>query len=214
MSSNVKIVKDYKAITIESYDKTVNDYIAKVDSLHPFNESKKFLSLLRKKALILDLGCGPGRDAKVFANKGFRVIGVDLSEKMIKAAKKRVKNAQFKVMDTMKLDFKDKTFDGIWASAVLLHIPKRHIIKALREVNRVLKEKGVFYLSVKEGEGEGETLVPDERYGGVQKFWAFFQKSEIEEALKKAGFAIIKSLIDQKSNSYATNPWIHIICRK
>ena len=89
--------ENHKKATIESYDKTVADYIANTDKLHPTREAREFLSLLPKGALILDLGCGPGRDAKVFAGKGFRVVGVDLSKNMIRAARKRVKNALFRL---------------------------------------------------------------------------------------------------------------------
>ena len=205
-------MKDHKKITTESYNSTVGEYIKNTDNLHQAKEGKKFISLLKKNSLILDLGCGPGRDAKIFAGRGFKVIGVDLSESMIKAAKERVKNAEFRVMDMLKLDFKDNYFDGIWASASFVHIPKRGIPKALKEARRVLKEKGIFYLSVKEG--KGEVLEPDRRYGGVEKFWSFFKQEEIKEMLKKTGFDIIETYINKPDGLYATNPWINIFCQK
>lgn len=205
-------MKDYKKITIESYDKTVDEYIDKVDRLHPHKESKKFLSLLKKNSLILDLGCGPGRDAKIFADKGFKVIGVDLSNKMLEAAERRVKNTEFKLMDTMKLDFKDSLFDAIWASGIFVHIPKKEMPNAMKEPYRVLKKDGILYLSVKEG--KGEILEPDNRYGGVKKFWSFFEKGEIEDILEKIGFAILECNIKKQDDSYRTHPWIHIFCKK
>ena len=206
------MMKDHKKITTESYNSTVGEYIKNTDGMHQAKNSRKFISLLDKNSLILDLGCGPGRDARIFTDKGFKVIGVDLSENMIKAAKKRVKNAEFKVMDICRLDFKDNYFDGIWASASFVHIPKNEIPKALKEARRVLKEKGIFYLSVKEG--KGEVLEPDRRYGGVEKFWSFFKQEEIKEMLKKTGFDIIETYINKPDGLYATNPWINIFCQK
>ncbi len=199
-------------ITIESYDKTVDEYIKNVDSLHPINESKKFLSLLGKGARILDLGCGPGRDAKVFVKQGLRIIGIDLSKNMVSTAKKRVKNGDFHVMDIRKLRFNDKYFDGIWASAIFLHIPKKDILEALQESFRVLKKGGILYSSVKKG--YGEIFKPDKRYNNIKKFWSFFQKEEIERELKNAGFTIQESYTELQKISYATNPWMHILCRK
>ena len=61
---------------------------------------------------------------KIFADKNFEVIGVDLSKKMIEVARKKVKNAKFHVMNIRKLDFNHNSFDGIWASASFIHIPK------------------------------------------------------------------------------------------
>ncbi len=205
-------MEDFEKTTIDTYDQTVDEYIKNVDNLHPIKESKKFLSYLGKNKSILDLGCGPGRDAKIFADKGYQVIGIDLSKGMIEAATNRVKNAEFKVMDIRQLKFDDNHFDGVWASASFLHIPKKEIIKGFQEVHRVLKDKGIFYISVKQG--EGEILKPDERYNGAKKFWSFFQKKEIEDELKTAGFDIIEAYIEEQNSSYATNPWIQIFCRK
>jgi ubiquinone/menaquinone biosynthesis C-methylase UbiE len=205
-------MQEFEKTTIDSYDQTVDEYIKNVDDLHPIKESKKFLSYLGNNKSILDIGCGPGRDAKIFADQGFEVVGIDLSTKMIEAAINRVKNSKFKIMDIRKLDFEDNKFDGAWASASFLHIPKKDISKGLQEVYRVLKDKGIFYISVKQG--KGEILKPDERYNGIQKFWSFFQKEEIENELIKTGFEIVESYVEEQNSSYATNPWIQIFCRK
>lgn len=203
---------EFEKITINTYDKIVADYIKNTDELHPFEVSKKFLSYLGKNKLVLDLGCGPGRDAKIFALKGLKVIGIDLSTKMIKAAKNRVKNAEFRVMDIRSLEFEDNYFDGVWAQASFLHIPKKDILKGLSEVYRVIKPKGIFYISVKQG--QGEVLKPDKRYDNKKKFWSFFKKKEIENMLVKAGFDIIESYVNKEKHMYATNPWIRVFCRK
>ncbi|MBI2651918.1 class I SAM-dependent methyltransferase [Candidatus Woesearchaeota archaeon] len=204
-------MREYK-ITIESYDKTVQEYAKNVGKLHPYKESKIFLSLINKNSLILDLGCGSGRDSKIFADKGYKVIGIDLSRKMIETAKKLVKNVDFRIMDMMKLDFKKESLGAIWANAAFCHIRKKDISKVIKKCYKILKKNGVFYLSLKEG--QGELLIPDERYSGVGKFWSFFKKNEIERILKGCGFKIIKIYINKPKNSYATHPWISMFCRK
>jgi len=199
--------------TIDSYDKTVGDYIKNADGLHPVKEAKRFLSYLDKHALILDLGCGPGRDAIIFTQKGFRVVGIDLSKKMIERAKTRFKSAEFKVMDVRKLKFSDGHFDGVWASAIFLHVPKKDVPATLKEAHRVLKKNGVFYVSAKEG--SGEILKPDKRYpGDIKKFWSFFQEEELVNELKKAGFGVLDSYTEKQDNPYAKTRFINILCRK
>jgi ubiquinone/menaquinone biosynthesis C-methylase UbiE len=179
--------------------------------LHPKEEADKFLSMLEKGASILDIGCGPGRDAKIFSEKSFKVTGIDLSEKMIEAARKRSK-ADFIVMDLMKLDFPDSSFDAAWACAAYLHVPKRDIVKALRETWRVLKNGGILCTTVKLG--KGELLQEDGRYGNVKKFYSYFTKEEFEEALIKAGFEILDSFIDKPDKGYHTTEVIRTISRK
>src|SRR5438874_2426691 len=73
---------DLKKITINSYNRSSKEYSKKVKDFFPKTQAKKFITLLPKKATILDAGCGDGRDAKIFSKK-FKVIGVDLSSEMI-----------------------------------------------------------------------------------------------------------------------------------
>lgn len=115
-------------------------------------------------------------------------------------------------MNAKSLDFEDESFGAVWANAILLHVFKNDIQSVLNEIFRVLKKGGIFYVSVKEG--EGEILKQDARYGGVEKFWSFFQKDEIENELKNANFKILESYIEKKRNPYITNPWIHFFCEK
>jgi ubiquinone/menaquinone biosynthesis C-methylase UbiE len=201
----------FEDITIESYDKTYKEYIKKTNKLHPIDDSNKFISMLNINDLILDLGCGYGRDANIFCDKGFNVIGIDLSKNMIEEAKK-INKAKFFVMDLRKLNFEDNYFNAIWACASFLHIQKKDILKALKESHRVLKKGGILFVSVKEG--EGEILKTDFRYGKVKKFFAFYKENEIKNKLIKAGFEIIEINIKNFKNSYQPGNIINIFCKK
>ena len=74
---------------IQAYDSIVEQFIEKTKNLEEpeIQMRKEFLSLVPKKGRILDLGCGPGRDAKIFSDQGYQVIGADLSKKTIEKAK-------------------------------------------------------------------------------------------------------------------------------
>lgn len=201
----------FTEITIESYDKTAAEYAKNVANLFP-KGMEKFFEHLKPGSYILDLGCGSGKDAKIFIDRGYHVIGIDLSKELLKIAKKTVPDAEFKLMDIVNLDFQPNTFDGIWAISSVVHIPKDYVSKTLQSCYNILKDEGIMYVSVKKG--VGEEMIPDDRYGGLQKYWSFFQEEEIKGLLEPQGFKIIENLLDIKDDSYVTNPYIDIICRK
>lgn len=203
--------RDHKLLTLNAYDASVQEFAKNTEALHPEEKARDFLNLLPGNR-ILDLGCGPGRDAKVFVEQGFQVTGVDLSLQMIEMARSRVA-AQFHVMDMENLDFPPNSFHGVWASASLLHVPKKNILRVCKALYSFLVEGGIFYLSLKKGTGEG--LQADPRYGDVQKFWSFFEKEEIEEVLKQADFKLIESVISEKKSTYQGHLlWITVLCKK
>ncbi len=80
---------------------------------------------------IVDIGCGPGRDALLLAQMGFTIVGTDLSEAMLDEARKRTheqpeaERITFRRMDMRHLELADASCAGLWVSASFLHIPKR-----------------------------------------------------------------------------------------
>jgi SAM-dependent methyltransferase len=110
-------------------------------------------SSLRPDALILDLGCGAGRDLKYFAERGYRVVGVDYSRALVEIAR-RHSGQPVELMDFRSLDFPEDTFDAVWAIASLLHLARADIDQVLGQIRRVLKPGGLFVASMKKGHGE------------------------------------------------------------
>lgn len=121
-----------------------------------YEQKKRFegiLSYLDPQAdeLILDIGCGNGRDLIPILRNGSRVIGVDISPCMIEEARRELeghclRNFELKVGDAEKLPFPDGHFDKVIASEVIEHIPDWK--KSLSEMHRVLKPKGTLVVSV------------------------------------------------------------------
>jgi SAM-dependent methyltransferase len=176
--------------TKESYNKQADWHSSKFNSYDCDEYLLKFIKLLKGKK-ILDLGCGNGRDLEFFCNKNFDAIGVDYSKELIKKAKNRIKNIRILEMDFLKkLKFKNDTFDGIWACGSLLNVPKKSLDRILLELKRVLKNKGILFISVKEG--KGERMVKDD-YGECSRFFSFFKKQELVNKLRNIGFNLIHS---------------------
>jgi len=94
---------------------------------------------------LLDIGCGPGIHLKKYLERGAEGFGIDISRKMIELAKKYCSSANFKVGSIYQLEFEDSSFDIITASLVLDHV--QDFEKSLKEINRVLKQGGLFVFS-------------------------------------------------------------------
>ena len=205
---------DYTTPTIKSYDLTANEYAEKVKDLHPVEEGRYFVSQLKWNKRVLDLGCGSGRDAKVFSEAGCDVIGIDLSMELLNIASKNSPKSIFELGNMVNLQFGDFSFDGIWSCASLLHLPKTSLPICLSECNRVLKTGGIIYAGVKEG--IGEEIKPDLRYGEhVAKFYSYFQKDEMEKFFGDAGFNIERAYIyHYPFGSYVQHPEVRVFARK
>ncbi len=109
-----------------------------------------FLPHLQPGSSILDTGCGSGRDSLAFKQKGYSVQAFDASEAMVEATREHaqvpVRKLTFQEMDYI------EEFDGIWACASLLHVPKQELKAVFSLLARALKPKGFLYCSFKNRE--------------------------------------------------------------
>jgi len=112
-----------------------------------------FLQTIPEHAYILDFGCGSDRDSKAFLNLGYRVDACDGSAGICRIASE-VTGIQVKQMLFQELDEVD-VYDGIWACASILHLPKNELKTVLEKIAAALKDQGVLYTSFKYGTFEG-----------------------------------------------------------
>jgi len=194
--------------TYEVYSKYAKEYAETTFPNLLQYQLTQFTSYLEKGAKIIDVGCGSGKDVDYLTEEGFEVVGIDYSKEMIDEAKERVPNGNFVVQDMAKLEFDDKTFDGVWCCASILHIPKENVFDILKGFNRVLKPEGVMYLAVIEGEGERMVEFPQSK--NMPRFFAFYKQREIEELLEGAGFKILTAYTEEDDN----HTWINVFCKK
>ena len=200
--------KDVVEETIKVYEKHSGAYAEHYMRVKSRDMQELFIKKLKGKR-ILDVGCGPGSDAKYFSDRGFEVTGIDLTKNFIKMASKNAPKASFIVMDMRKLDFADKSFDGIWANVSFLHLPKSEGKGVLLEFARVLKQGGLLYLSVKTG--EGEKFVTERTKD--RRFFSFYNADEIKEAIKSCGFNV-SDVIFKKSEYSENRKFINIFAIK
>lgn len=95
---------------------------------------------------ILDLGCGPGRDLKTFAALGHRPVGLDGTPSFVDMAR-AASGCEVWHQDFLKLALPPERFDGIFANAVLFHVPGQELAQVLRALRNTLKPGGVLFSS-------------------------------------------------------------------
>lgn len=179
--------------TIDWYEQNAEDYAGKIENSLETALLNRFVSKLKKGAVVLDAGCAGGRDCRIFKDKDLAPIGLDISRQLVKLAAKKNPDIEFKQGSFLSLPFTDNSFDGIWAHASLLHLEKiTEVKKSLEEFCRVLKQGGVAHIFVKQQLGNKKTENISHTYSGeFKRFFRFFTKQEIETLLKEAGFRII-----------------------
>lgn len=174
---------------VEVYNKISKAYADEFTQPSEFID--EFLELLPKNGNILDVGCGVGIDSGYATSKGFEVIGIDLSKRMLETARSKYPEIDFRLEDIRQLKFKDKEFAGIIASCSLIHIPKIDVPKTLENFSRMLSDKGIIYIGLQSGKSEelfiDEPFKPDEKL-----FLNIISTDEIQRLLNDAGFDIIK----------------------
>lgn len=175
-----------KSSTISTYNKFHEVYDQETVEFwdnFPKDTIKEFVSRLNGKK-ILDLGSGPGRDAMLLKAEELEVICLDASSEMVK----RTKDLGFEsvLADMRKLDFPEKSFDGVWAFTSLLHISKDEASKVISKIYKLLKPNGVFLVGMIEGEFEGD--VEQESMPGAKRYFRFYSERELRELMEGKGF--------------------------
>lgn len=202
--------------TIRSYDRTAIRYAQLTSKIPLPSQRDLFMDYLATPgASLLDLGCGPGRDTLFYREQGYRVVGADLSFGMLEEAQRRVSGGAFVQADMRRLPFKDGCFQGLWASASFLHVPKETAGKALNEMHRVLAEKGVLFMAVKRGEDESWREPED---APNRFYFAYYQSEELAVKVEKLGFEILS--LSENFSKQQKHPdgtpvcWINLYARK
>lgn len=209
----MRLYMTHKETTKESYEIIAEKFRGNVAQLAPHKSIEKFLTLLPEGGKILDLGCGSGRDAKIFSEKGYKTIGIDFCPSLIAIAKETAPLAEFQIMDFEDLNFEENSFDGAWAGVSLIHLAKSSFPKVLKTIHRILKEHGQFYITLKKGTSEG--LEEDTRYEGChEKFCAYYQEEELQNYLKQAGFAITEFALVEPASAYQPKQVLRAFCEK
>lgn len=190
----------------ETYDKIAAGY-SSTHFDHFWVEEFAFFKKNISGNKVIDIGCGAGRDASVFVENNFDYTGIDASAGMLKVAAERVLLGKFIKSDFSSIGFSEGFFDGFWAAASLLHVPKKEIFNVFRELKRITKVGGIGFISVKEKNGIDEGLIQENKYGGISRYFSFYTKDEFKKLLEESGFTVLKIMTHMENDEQKTN-WL------
>lgn len=191
--------------TIDYYNENAQSFIEGTVAVDFSDIQNRFINKLKECSLILDFGCGSGRDTKFFLEKGFQVEAIDGSEELCKYASNytgiKVKHMYFQQLSEI------EKYDAIWACSSILHLPYDELVEVMKKIVIALKPNGLFYTSFKYGDFEGL------RNG---RYFINMNEKSIQQLLRKIEHLDIEELwitSDVRPNR-GEEKWLNLFMRK
>jgi len=195
----------------EIYDKFAQTYEENrgiFDMTDVFNSFYERLNV--KNGNLLDLGCGAGEPfAKSFADRGWKVTGVDFSQKMLELASKYVPRMQTINSDMTEVEFKSNQFDAITAIYSLFHVPSTDHAALFEKFYRWLcpQGKALFTYATKEYTGQIE-FDGYKEFMGQKLYYSHKNTDRLYDDLLNIGFKI--EAADYRNIGGETFLWITV----
>lgn len=151
---------------------------------HLLDRPERFGSSLPPSSRILDLGCGPGRDLRLFAVAGHRPVGLEMNRSFVDMARRHGEVVEGDIRDVAQL-FPPSSFDGVWAQASLVHLSATEIERVLHDLRTLLVPGGHLYACVP---ATGTTGWHEESDGS--RWYTVWPGRRFANAVEEAGFQI------------------------
>ena len=169
---------------------------------------KEWMAGLPRGAPVLDLGCGGGQDAQVLRREGYRVVGMDLTAAFLRVACEAIPSIALVRADMRELPFQAASFDGVWAAASLIHLPKADATRVLKALRLLAQPGATLAATVTHGTKSG--LLANGWMPG--RYFARWKKDELALALRRAGWQVLSLRV--VSNQERKGRWINVIARR
>ena len=195
------------ATTVGHYDQVAEDFR---EGTRDHDVSQNIDALLRHIQAdppwqILDFGCGPGRDLQTFTRLGHTATGLDGSQRFAEMARAD-SGCEVWQQDFLKLDLPAGRFDGIFANAVLFHVPRQELPRVLRQLHATLKPGGVLFSSNPRGDNQ-------EGWSG-QRYGAYHDLENWQRLLTDAGFIELEHYYRPAGLPREQQPWLASVWRR
>ena len=196
--------------TIDAYERSAKKCVARWNKRSPRRPSLlvEWLQYLPAGTRLLDLGCGGGRDAGDLDLRGYRVVGVDRTSALLSAGRRRYRSLPLVRADLRQLPFHAISFDGLWAAASLMHLPKPEARRILADLCKLVRPGGLFAATVTYG--MKSRLVTDGWVPG--RYFARWKKDELARAVRRAGWTILELKV--VANRERKGRWLNLLAQK
>lgn len=185
------------------YDREARTYYEATTPINMSAVYDRFLSYVPSAGRILDAGSGSGRDTLAFINRGNEVEAFDASPKLCELST-RLTGIRARVLRFQEFESPPR-YNGVWACASLLHVPRADLHDAIKRLVRALKPRGVLYMSFKYGSGE--------RVADDGRFYTDMDEEGLSELFAAfPGMAVIDVWISTGEGTYrGKDAWLNAI---
>ncbi|MEQ9319105.1 MAG: class I SAM-dependent methyltransferase [Polyangiaceae bacterium] len=154
---------------------------------------------------ILDVGCGPGRDLATFVAMGHRPVGLEAAPAFVAMARE---HAAVEVwhQDLLALDLPAERFDGVFANAVLFHVPSQELPRVLDELHATLRPGGVLFCSNPRG--------PDVEQQNGLRYGCYLRLETWRRYMTAAGFTELEHYYRPPGRPRDEQPWLATVWRR
>ncbi|MEO6960054.1 MAG: class I SAM-dependent methyltransferase [Burkholderiaceae bacterium] len=206
MTIDDETLRRISELTLTYYNDNADGFRA---GTHDHDVSQNIAALLRyiegaAPYTLLDVGCGPGRDLKTFSALGHRAIGLDGSERFVEMARAD-SGCEVWQQDLFTLKLPPGYFDGIFANAVLFHIPAQELPRILEELRATLKPRGVLFCSNPRGQNQ-------EGWNGA-RYGSYHDLPSWQGLMHAAGFEELEHYYRPAGLPREQQPWLASVWR-
>jgi SAM-dependent methyltransferase len=196
--------------TIDAYERSAVECVARWNRRRHRRPPLlvEWLKYLPADARLLDLGCGGGHDAGDLDQRGYRVVGVDRTGALLSAGRRRHALLPLVRADLRQLPFEAMSFDGLWAAASLMHLPKPAARRLLTDLFRLIRPGGLLAATVTQG--AQSCLVTDGWVPG--RYFARWRKEELARAVRRAGWKILELRV--VANRERKGRWLNLLAQR
>jgi len=180
-----------KRVTVASYETFAEEYRAGTQEMPDEVRAAiaQFASALDAGARVLEIGSGPGRDALALEEAGLSVRRTDITPAFVRML--RADGFTADVLDPLSDNLddpeRDAPYDGVWASASLVHARREDLPIVLSALARATRPGGAFHLALKEG--DGARFSTHGHVGGPRHF-TFWREEPLRAVLEDAGWVV------------------------
>jgi len=180
-----------KRVTVDSYEAFAADYRSGTEEMPDEVRAavERFVAALDGGARVLEVGSGPGRDARALEEAGLSVRRTDITPAFVRMLRADGHTAD--VLDPLSDDLadpdRDAPYDGVWASASLVHARREDLPTVLGRLAEATRPGGVLHLALKEG--DGARFSTHGHIGGPRHF-TFWREEPLRAVLEEAGWSV------------------------
>ena len=192
-------------MSIQFYEDNAEDFFRRSVDSDMARGHADFTALMTPGGWVLDAGCGSGRDSLAFARLGFRVTPIEASANLAGLAAAHT-GLPVEVMTFDQIGWRE-TFDGVWACASLLHVPRADLPAAMRRLRDTLVPGGILWMSFKYG--------AQERQANGRHFTDLDEAGAHPLIAEVGGLDLISlTVTDDARADRADERWLSLLCRR